>query len=54
MLKWFPIWILGVMDLAAGLVGVTVIITADFDFLEFLLQEVDVTFEEFLETRFDF
>ena len=40
------------MDLATGSVGVTVIITADFDLLEFFLQELDVTFEEFLEIRF--
>jgi hypothetical protein len=52
--EWFPIWILRVMDLATGSVGVTVIITADFDFFEFLLQELNVTFEEFLETRLYF
>ncbi len=52
MLKWFPIWVPWIMDFSTGSVGVTVIITADFDFFEFLLQELDVTFEEFLEIGF--
>jgi hypothetical protein len=52
MLKWFPLRVPWIMDLATGSVGVTVIITADFDFLEFLLQNLDVTFEEFLEIGF--
>ncbi len=42
------------MDLSTGSVGVTVIITVDFDFFEFLLQERDVAFEEFLESRLYF
>jgi len=50
MLKWFPLRVPWIMDLATGSVGVTVIITADFDFFEFLLQELDVTFEKFLES----
>ncbi len=54
MLKWFPLGVPWIMDLATGSVGVTVIITADFDFFEFLLQELDVTFEKFLETRLYF
>jgi hypothetical protein len=52
MLKGFPLRVLWIMDLATGSVGVTVIITADFDFFEFLLQELDVAFEEFLESQF--
>ena len=50
MLKWFPLRVPWIMDLATGSVGVTVIITADFDFFEFLLQELDVAFEKFLES----
>ena len=40
------------MGLATGSVGVTVIITADFDFLEFLLQKLKVAFEKSLEIGF--
>jgi hypothetical protein len=42
------------MDLPAGSVGVTVIFAADFDFFELLLQELNVAFEKFLETRLYF
>jgi hypothetical protein len=52
MLKWFPIWILGVMDLTALVVAVSVVITVDLDLLEFLLQKLEVTFEKFLEIGF--
>ena len=50
--KWFPIRILWIMDFPTGSVGVTVIIPADFDFFEFLLQELKVAFEKFLEIGF--
>jgi hypothetical protein len=49
MLKWLPIWILRIMDTATIKVAVAIIIPVDFDFLEFLLQELDISFEEFLE-----
>jgi hypothetical protein len=52
MLERFPIWVLRIMDLATYIIAVTVIIPMDFDLPEFLLQEVDVTFEELLESRF--
>jgi hypothetical protein len=52
MLEWFPLRVPWIMDLATGSVGVTVIITADFDFIKFLLQNLDVTFKEFLKIRF--
>jgi hypothetical protein len=49
-LKGFPFRIPWIMNLATGSVGVTVIISADFDLFEFLLQELDVAFEKFLES----
>jgi hypothetical protein len=42
------------MGLATGSVGVTVIITADFDFLEFLLQNLKVALKKSLEIGFNF
>jgi hypothetical protein len=42
------------MDLPANVVAVTVIIAMDFDLLEFLLQELKVTFEELLKIGFNF
>ena len=50
--KWFPLWVPWIMDLATGTVGVTVIITADFDFLEFFLQNLKVTLKKSLEIGF--
>ncbi len=49
MLKWFPLRVPWIMDFPTGSVGVTVIIALDLDFFEFLLQELDVKFEELLE-----
>jgi len=49
-LKWFPLRITRIMDLPTCTVGVAAIIPVDLDFLEFLLQELDVTFEKFLES----
>ena len=51
-MKWFPIWVLRVMNLATRSVGVTVIITADFDFLEFFLQNLKVALKKSLEIGF--
>jgi hypothetical protein len=52
-LKWFPLKVPRIMDLATGVIFVAVIIPLDFGLLEFLLQQLDVTFEEFLEIGFD-
>jgi hypothetical protein len=51
-LPGFPFRVAWVMDLAAAVVAVTVIIPLDVDLFEFILQQLNVAFEEFLEIRF--
>jgi hypothetical protein len=52
MLKWFPIRILGIMNLATGIILVIAIIAVDLDLFEFLLQELQVSAEKLLEIGF--
>jgi hypothetical protein len=51
-LEWFPRRIARIMNLSTGIIAVTVIISVDFDLLEFILQKLKVTFEKFLEIGF--
>ncbi len=52
MLKWFPRRIARIMNLSTGIIAVTVIISVDFDLLEFFLQNLKVALKKSLEIGF--